>query len=240
MAPPWTGAWQWQSDEYDGRLILTENYACHVFAQKGRQPPQGERPTEAESAALFRSFGAGAGPITATQDGDEWFIDAVSSLAHHPAAVGINVRRAVRVKDDQMSAEQIGSDGTRSPTTLYRRLSGAGSTPLAGAWECMADEFDGLLLKTGSEYVYISTDANRPKITAVEDELSDADAVILYRALHSQAGSYMVEGSTTVRRPAISGNPAARGTQASLGFKVVGDTLTLSRPEIALDWRKLE
>ena len=240
MAPPWTGAWQWLSDEYDGRLILTENYFCYAFAQKGRQPPQDEQPTEAEAAALFRAFRAEAGTVTATKDGNEWLIDLVSSVAHHPANVGRTVRRAVRVEGDRMLGELVESDGTRTATHEHRKLTDPGSTPLAGAWECVADEFDGLLLKTDSEYRYISTDAKRPQITAEGDDLSDADAAVIYHALHTQAGSYTVTGSTTVRTPTVSTNPAAHGREASIGFKLVGDTLTLSTPQVSLDWRKLE
>ena len=240
MAPPWTGAWQWLSDEYDGRLILTENYFCYAYAQKGRQRPQVEQPTEAEAAALFRAFRAEAGTVTGTQEGDEWLIDLVSTVAHHPANVGRKLRRAVRVEGDRMLREIVGIDGTRTATHERRKLTDPGSTPLAGAWQVESDDFDGLLLKTDSEYGYISTETGRPQITAVGSELSDADAAVLYHALHTQAGSYTVTGSTTVRTPTVSTNPAAHGREASVGFKVVGDTLTLSTPQVSLDWRKLE
>ena len=240
MAPPWTGAWQWLSDEYDGRLIFTENYFCYAYAPKDRQPPQREHPTEAEAAALFRAFRAAAGRVTATKDGNEWFLDLVSSVAHHPTNVGRIVRRAVRVEGDRMLSETVESDGTRTAKREHRKLSDLGSTPLAGAWQVESDDFDGILLKTDSEYRYISTEMGRPTITAVGSELSDADAATLYHALHTQAGSYTVTGSTTVRTPIVSPNPAAHGHEASVGFKVVGDTLTLSTPQVSLDWRKLE
>jgi len=239
MASPWTGAWQWLSDEYDGRLILTEGHFCYAFAPKGRRAPKGEQPTDAEAAALFRSFHAGAGRVTATRDGDEWLLDMVSSVAHHPADVGNTVRRAVRVEGDRMFGEHIGTDGTREATHVHQKLSDLGSGPLAGAWECMADHFDGMLLKTDTEFRYISVDAQRPQVTAVGDELSDADAVVLFRALHSQAGSYRIEGSTTIRMPTVSPNPAAYGRESPVDFEVNGDVLTLRAGDVQLDWQKL-
>ena len=239
MASPWTGAWEWVSDEHDGRLILTEGHFCHVFARKDWQPPAGGQPTDAEAARLFKSYSAEAGPITASRDGDGWLIESTSTLAHHPANTGKTVRRAVRVEDDRMVSEVVESDGTRAAAHEHRRLSDLGTGPLAGAWECMATEFDGLLLKTDTEFRYISVEAQRPDITVVGDELSDPDAVVLSRALHSQAGSYKIEGSTTVRTTTVSANPAAHGRETTLEFELNGDVLTLRAGDVHLDWRKL-
>ncbi len=66
MTPPWVGAWEWLSDRSDGRTAFTERHFCYASARKARETPAGQRPTDAEAAALLKSFNvAVAGSLTA-------------------------------------------------------------------------------------------------------------------------------------------------------------------------------
>ena len=88
-SPPWVGAWEWLSDSHYGRPTLTETHFCYAFAQKDRQAPSGAVPSEAEAAALFRSFGGGAaGTLTAEQAGEEWLLEYATHVDAWPANVG--------------------------------------------------------------------------------------------------------------------------------------------------------
>ena len=241
MGLPWAGAWEWLSDEYDGRPTLLERYFCYVFAQKERQPPEGGHPTEAEAAALFRSMGgAAAGTITSTQEADEWLIEMLSTVELLPLAVGTRLPWAFRVEGDRMFGQVITGDGTRTPAFTYRRLSGPGSTSLAGAWELVSDEWDGIILMTHTEYRYLLTRKDRPQVAGPASDMSDADAADLYHSFDAQGGSYTVSGSTMTRLPVVARDPRQKGREIPVKFKVKGEALTTWTAQEELVWRELD
>ena len=241
MASPWTGAWQWLHDSFDGRLLLTEKYICAVFGQKDRQPPQAEQPTEAEAAGLFRSMSFPfAGPMKTAEAEGEWIWDMTATVAVHPAMVGTHMRRAHKVEGDRMYGQIVQGDGTRTPPDAYRRLSEPGTSPLAGAWELVSDEWDGMMLMTDTQYRYIVARKDRPHIAARESDLNDADAALLYHSYDAQGGSYTVSGSTMTRRPEVARDPRQQGLKVPIDFRVTGETLTTRRAQEELIWRRLE
>lgn len=243
MIPPWLGAWEWLSDDYDGRPAQTEEHFCYAFAQKVRQAPKGERPSEAEAAALFKSFGgAAAGTQTAKPAGDEWLIETVTFIDLLPASVGSHTHWAFRVQGDRMSGQVIGADGTRSPIPpfSYRRLSHPGSSPIAGAWELVSDTWDGLMLTTDTEYRYVMTRKDRPQITGESSEISDADAAILYHSFDAQCGSHAVSGSTLLRQPVVVKDPRDKGRESRVDFATDGEKLTTRSDQQELVWRRVQ
>ena len=235
----WTGAWSWVSGDYEGSLILTERYFCEVSACRDRCGPKEKQPTEIETANWFKSYEAKAGTLNLIKDGEETLIEMVSSIAHHPANVSGRELKAIEVDSDLMSVVEIDQYGTRSRSVSYNRLSDIGQTPLAGAWKCDPQEFDGMMIMTDTQFIYISTAIERPQIMDLGSDLSDIDAVTLAQALHSLAGTYTTNGSVMTRQTVLAMNPSRKGSKSNLEFDLKYDLLTLRAASIALNWRKL-
>ena len=55
MTKSWVGAWEWRTDELNGRPSMTEKFFCFVFAPRDR-PSARATPTARQSMmfALFR------------------------------------------------------------------------------------------------------------------------------------------------------------------------------------------
>ena len=241
MASPWIGAWEPLLDSFDGRALLTPEHFCGVFARKNRTVQQGDRPTEAEAAALFRSMaGSFAGFMKTTEARDEWFFDMTVAVAALPARVGTHMRRAHRMEGDRMYGEDVQSDGVRAPADVYRRLSEPGISPLAGAWELVSSEWDGLMVTTDTEYRYIVTRKDRPDVSGPVREISDAVAATLYDSFDAQGGSYAVSGSTMTRRPEIARDSGEQSREFSFEIGMVGDMLTFRTAQQELAWLRLE
>ena len=241
QTPPWVGAWEWLSDSYEGRPTLTETHFCYAFAQKDRQVPSGAIPSEAEAAALFRSFGGGAaGTLIAEQAGDEWLLEYVTHVDAWPANVGRRTQWAFSVQGDRMYGQVIGAGETRSPEPpfSYSRLSKPGSSPIAGAWKLISEEWVGLMVMTDTEYRYIMTRKDRLSVTARVNELSDADLATLYHSFDAQCGRHTVSGSNLLRQPVVVKDPRDKGREISIEFEIDGEELTTRRGQRELFWRK--
>ena len=223
---PFEGAWQWLPEGADGRLLLTHRYACAVFGQKDRPAPVGE-PSEAEAAQLFRSMSFPfAGPQSSTEEEGVWRIEMTVTVAAHPAMVGRQTQRMVRIDGDEMRSETLRPDGSRAPTEVLRRLSAPGTSSLAGAWQLASDEWDGMMCMTDDQYRYIVTRKDRPPISDPAAELSDADAAALYHAYDAQGGTFAVAGSTMVRTPELARDPREQGRETAVEFSVDSGVLT--------------
>ncbi len=241
MASTWEGAWEPLLDSFDGRALLTPEHFCGVFARKNRTVQQGDRPTEAEAAALFRSMaGSFGGFMKTTEARDEWVFDMTVAVAALPARVGTHMRRAHRMEGDRMYGEDVQSDGVRAPADVYRRLSEPGISRLAGAWELVSGEWDGLMVTTDTEYRYIVTRKNRPQVTGPVREISDSDATTLYHAFDAQGGSYTAFGSTMTRRPEIARDSREQGGEVHFDIEMAGNVLTIQSAQDELAWRRLE
>ena len=139
-----------------------------------------------------------------------------------------------------MFSELIGSDGTKGPTHTFRKLSEPGTSPLAGAWELVSDEWEGMMLMTDTQYRYLVTRRDRPQIAEPVAEMSDADAASLYHSFDAQGGSYVTEGSTITRRPAVARDPREQGIGKTIEFTADSNALTTRTSQDELAWRRLE
>ena len=161
-------------------------------------------------------------------------------VAAHPAMVGAPQHRIQWVVGDLMYGHPIRGDGTRGPQHAFLRRSEPGTSALAGAWELVSDDWDGMMCTTDTQYRYVITRKDRPKITTWADELSDADAALLYHSFDAQGGSYTVSGSTMTRRPEVARDPREQGREIPVEFKIDNDTLTTRTEQGDFAWRKLE
>ena len=242
VQPPWVGAWHWLDETQDGRLLLTKNWFCGVFGAKDRPSPVGEQPTVAESAALFRSMsGPMCGPLNvSTGTEQESVLETTIEISAHPARGGARTQRPRRVEGDRMYGDVLASDGTVRDTWSYERLSDVGSSPLAGAWELVSDEWEGIMLMTDTEYRYVVARKDRAPIQTRSSQLTDADAAALYHSYDAQGGSYGVSGSIMTRRPAVARDPRGQGREIAVDFTVEGESLTIGRGSQQRLWRKID
>lgn len=240
--PPWEGAWHWLHETQDGRLIRTENWFCGVFGAKDRPPPRGEQPTQAEAAALFRSMpGPMCGPVNVLSATERESVhESLSELSAHPVNRGRRTRWHTRVEGDKMYSDVVRGDGTIRNTWSYQRLSDPGDSSLAGAWELVSDEWDGLMLMTDTEYRYVMTRKDRAPIQARPNELTDREAAILYHSFEAQGGAYSVRASMITRRPAISKDPREQGREMTTEFSIDGETLTIGTADQQLLWQRID
>lgn len=211
-------------------------------APKARKRSDGERPSDAEAAALLRSFGAAvAGSFTAKQTGDEWRVDSVHLIDLVPDRVGVHEHNVFWVQGDRMFNQGFGADGTRGPIPphQYRRLSQLGRSSLAGTWELISDKWVGLMIMTDTHYRYVMTLKDRPYIPGKLREMSDVDAVALYHSFDAQCGSYSVSGSILVRQPVVVKNPTDKGREIEVDFLLDGEKLTTHLDQQELAWQSV-
>lgn len=243
MTSPWTGTWEWLSDNYDGRTAFTESHFCYASAPKNRNIPAGEEVTDAEAADLAKSFGvAAAGSITARQEGDEWFIEAVHKINLEPSRVGVHEHNVVWVKGDRTFNQGVKPDGTRGPVPplQYRILSQLGTTPLAGTWELMSDEWNGIMIMTDHHYRYVMTHNKREQFSNKRRELNTIEAAALYRSFDAQCGKYSVSGSTMLCQPVVVKNPKDRGQEIRANYALDNHQLTIQSGKQTHIWRMLQ
>ncbi len=243
MTPPFVGAWEWLSDHGEGRTVFTERHFCYAAAPKKQQMPEGERPSDAEAAVLFKSFyTAVAGSFTATkQEGDEWLVDHIHLIDLDTDRVGIHEHNVCWVQDDRVFNQGFGDDGTRGPIPphQYRRLSQLGSSSLAGTWELVSDKWIGLMIMTDAHYRYVMTLKDRPSIPGKRREMSDVDAAALYHSFNAQCGSYSVSGSILLRQPVVVKNPRDREREIEVDFLLDGEKLTAQLDQQELAWQSV-
>ncbi|MCH8909643.1 MAG: hypothetical protein IH867_02790 [Chloroflexi bacterium] len=136
MNEPWTGAWRWLSEALNGRPTITSTRYCYLAVAKNRSPVASTPISDADAAELFRGItGAGGGTLETTVKGDEWSQINANFVAHSPEHASSTVLRAVQVSGDDMAQQVLGPDGKVLADHHYVRITDAGDSELAGAWE---------------------------------------------------------------------------------------------------------
>jgi hypothetical protein len=113
-------------------------------------------------------------------------VEHVPTMAHDPRLRGRRVRYAASIHGDEARVERLSADGHREDE-VWRRLSGAGSSPLAGAWESGGEGQQWLYLATAGHFA-VMREASGRAMTA-HDELSDADIAAVMRGFGANAGA---------------------------------------------------
>lgn len=208
MSEPWTGAWRWVIDRADGRPTISTTRYCFMAAQKDRTP-KAEPLSDSDAATLIRSvMGAGGGTLETTVEGDEWIQVNSNFVGFLPHQAASTVLRAVQVSGDDMSQQVLGTEREILADYRYARISDAGESDLAGAWEVRAEDWSGIVIFTDSQYQYLVTRDDRPVETT--NDSSDSDLADLYKSTHSEAGSYLLGDGVLEMTPDIAMNPAAQ------------------------------
>lgn len=204
-AGPWQGFWQVLYEPADeeivefrntttairaalGFVILTGSHFMEVRSTAARRPPEGWPPTREEAIAMFRDFSAHAGDSTWQEQQGRWVAESAITMAADPRLEGTMVRHVLEIDGEICRCEWTMEDG-RSATETWRRLSGAGTTPLAGAWESGDQEDLWVYLVTQGHYGVIRTSSDRPRAPANGDEYSDEELFAIWERFGANAGA---------------------------------------------------
>ena len=88
-----------------------------------------------------------------------------------------------------MIQQVLGPDREILAEHEYTRITNAGESELAGAWEVRDEAWSGIVIFTDSRYQFLVTRDDRPAETT--NDSSDSDLAELYKSTRSEAGSYL-------------------------------------------------
>ena len=165
--------------------------------------------SDSDAADLIRSVnGAGGGTLEDVSEGDELLQISSNFVGFLPNHATSTVRRSVQVSDDDMIQRVLGPDREILAEHKYTRITHAGESGLAGAWEVHDSDWSGIVIFTDSKYQYLVTRDDRPDDTT--NDSSDSDLAELYKSTRSEAGSYLLGDGFLEMTPDIAMNPAAQ------------------------------
>ena len=129
----------------------------------------------------------------------------------------------------------------------WRKLSGEGTTPLAGAWETKSEHEHWMSIVTSAHYGVIQAGTGRPTAPSEGDEYSDAEIVSMWERFGANAGARIETPQTFEHWPFLGGNAPGYEARKHPTFRVSdvnGDRHMLSIPpyvpsDQAEEWTKL-
>lgn len=178
-----------------GFVILTGRHFMEIRSTAARQPPEGWPPTREEAIAMLRDFSAYAGDSTWQEQQGRWVAESAITMAADPRLEGTMVRHVLEIEEHMCRCERTMEDGS-SVTETWRRLSGAGTAPLAGAWESGDPDDLWMYLVTEGHYGVIRTSSDRPRTPANGEEFSDDEMVALWEGFGANAGARLETGGS--------------------------------------------
>ena len=238
MSEQWTGAWHWEIGTADGRPTLTTTRYCYMSVQKDRTP-KAEPLSDSDAADLIRSVnGAGGGTLEDVSEGYELLQVNSNFVGFLPKQATSSVLRSVQVSGDDMTQQVLGPDREILAAHEYTRITDAGESELAGAWEVRDEDWSGIVIFTDSRYQFLVTQDDRPAETT--NESSDSDLADLYKSTHSEAGFYVLGDGVLEMTPDIAMNPADQGVAYQRSFAVTEGMLELEFNGSALRFEKVD
>ena len=133
-----------------GFTLYTRAHFMEIRVLSKRTPPAEHPPTADELAQMFQSFRAAAGRCEWTSTVDGWVVEHVPITESHPGPD--RVSRSITIDGDGVVAAR-GGEAER-----WRRLSGAGSSPLSGVWESGQRSDRWLYMATEGHYGIVHAD----------------------------------------------------------------------------------
>ena len=156
MNEAYSGAWRWVSDSADGRPTITNTRYCYLAVRKIRRSVTSTPLSDSDAAALFRSIGgAGGGTLDTTEEGEDWLQVNTNFVGLYPKDSSSTVLRAVQVSGDDMAQQVLGPEREVLADHRYVRITDAGESDLAGAWEVVDDGWSGIVIFTDTQYQYL-------------------------------------------------------------------------------------
>lgn len=171
-----------------GFSVFAGGHFLELRSVSPRRPPEGWPPTREEAIAMLRNFSAHAGDTTWQEESDRLVAESLITMASDPRLEGTMVRHILDVDGDFCRCQRTMEDGS-SVTESWRRLSGSGTTPLAGAWESGDTDDLWMYLVTQGHYGVIRTSSDRPRMPADGVDFGDDEVFALWEGFGANAGA---------------------------------------------------
>ncbi len=205
MARPWEGFWQMLSDSEDedvvpfrnttiavrknlGFVVLTGSHFMEIRVDEKRQALAEYPRTEREAAAIMRHFHAYVGQCNWREERGGWRVEQDILMASDPRFEGHTIQSKLDIDGDQCRRKGT-LPKSEELTETWRRLSGAGASPLSGAWETRAGEDWWIYLATAGHYGVMRVASSRPRTPSNREEFSDAELYVLLKGFGAHAGA---------------------------------------------------
>ncbi len=205
MTKPWEGFWQVLSDSDDEDVVPFGNTTIAVrmglrfivFTQShfmeigvdGKRRALPEYPqTEREAVAVMRHFHAFVGRCDWREEHSGWKVEQEILMASDPRFEGRTIQSKLSLERDQCRRKGTLPNGEGLNETC-RRLSGAGTSPLAGAWETRSGDDWWMYLATAGHYGVMRAASSRPRTPSKGEEFSDAELFAILKGFGAHAGA---------------------------------------------------
>jgi hypothetical protein len=234
---PWEGCWQIVLDEMNEEIVALPSlyttlslrasalyvYAgghfLHLRVEPGRRPPQGWPPSAAEKVGYFRTSSVRGGRCSWQATADGWRGEHEVVTAADPRRRGTRFRMTSTFASDESRVEVTDPNGTVA-AEVWRRLSGTGSSALAGAWRQSTSATDRWwYLVTAGHYAVAREDLERPMPPA-DAPLSDEQVLALAEGFGANAGAILATSRSLDHWPMISSNAAGFEARKHETFRV--------------------
>ncbi|HVP22276.1 MAG TPA: hypothetical protein VMS77_00025 [Conexivisphaerales archaeon] len=219
MVKPWEGFWQVLYDKADedvvpfrnttiavrknlGFVVFTRSHFMEIEAFAKRQGPVSWPPAEEEAVAMFRAFRACAGYCDCREVDGGWMAKQRVTMASDPRLEGTTISYRFEIDGDICLRRRTLTDGGQLVETL-RRLSCAGTSALAGAWESGGSEERWMYLVTAGHYGVMRVESNRPRTPSHGGEFSDTEVYALWKGFGANAGARLETKGTFDHWPMI-------------------------------------
>ncbi len=197
-----------------GCAIYVDGHFIQIRTEAGRRPPVGWPGSADEAVSYFRTSIAFGG--RATRHGSD--IHHELTMAGDPRTEGSTLTWSMTIDGDRASVEASMPDGSKSHET-WRRLSGAGTQPLAGAWECQTATDRWLWLVAAGHYGIIREDNERASVP--EGNLTDDQILVLARGYGANAGAQISTAQSFDNWPMVGANAAGFEARKHETFRIV-------------------
>jgi hypothetical protein len=236
MTNPWEGFWQVVYDDPRDEIVPRDElyttislrrsgfsvYAggrfLHIRAESGRRPPSGWPPTDAERIAWARTASSAAGTCAWRSVDGGWVGEHEISMAPDPRDTGSS--STLRATIDGTQADVVIESGGAPTRETWRRLSGPGSSPLAGAWGATGERDRWMFLVTEGHYGVVRQDLER-RMPAAGEALGDDELLRISDGFGSNAGAIVVTATSFDNHPFLSSNAAGYEALKHPTFKIV-------------------
>jgi len=224
MSSPIEGFWQVIDDDKEERIIpysalyttlslraagfsiYAGGYFLQIRTATGRRPPAGWPASRAERIGYFRTSEVVGGSYSWHETASGGTIEHRVSITADPRLRNSTFQCALDYHGDFGRVQIARRDGRRTEEA-WRRLSGVGSSTLAGAWESRTANDYWMYLVTAGHYGVVNEKLDRPAVPHA-NALSDDETFTLADTFGSNAGARL-EGTTSFDHwPMVSSNQA--------------------------------
>src|SRR6266581_6232553 len=157
-----------------GFVVFTRRHFMEISVVGKRPVAERYPPTEQEAAASMRQFQAYAGRCDWSEEDGRLLVHEKILMASDPRLEGSVIQSRLRLDADRCHRTGKLPKGGEL-TENWRRLSGPGTSPLAGAWETRPGDDWWMYLATAGHYGVFRVASTRPRAPSKGEEFSDAE-----------------------------------------------------------------